>query len=33
VRGNRYVATLDKTSKFYDPEWIGELDKNGFPIS
>jgi zinc finger protein BrlA len=33
VRGNRYVATLDKTSDFYDPEWVGELDKNGYPVS
>ncbi|KAJ9616764.1 hypothetical protein H2200_000483 [Cladophialophora chaetospira] len=33
VRGNRYVATLDKNSEFYDPEWVGELDKNGYPLS
>ncbi|OAP56158.1 hypothetical protein AYL99_09337 [Fonsecaea erecta] len=32
VRGNRYVATLDKNSEFYDPDWVGELDKNGYPI-
>ncbi|KAI1621059.1 zinc finger protein BrlA [Exophiala viscosa] len=32
VRGNRYVATLDKSSEYYDPDWVGELDKNGFPI-
>jgi hypothetical protein len=32
VRGNRYVATLDKNSEYYDPEWVGELDKNGYPI-
>lgn len=32
VRGNRYVATLDKNSEFYDPEWVGELDKHGYPI-
>lgn len=33
VRGNRYVATLDKNSEFYDPEWVGELDKHGYPLS
>lgn len=32
VRGNRYVATLDKNSEYYDPEWVGELDKHGYPI-
>ncbi|EXJ91117.1 hypothetical protein A1O1_04224 [Capronia coronata CBS 617.96] len=32
VRGNRYVATLDKSSEYYDPEWVGELDKEGFPV-
>lgn len=32
ARGNRYVATLDPNSEFYDPEWIGKLDKHGFPI-
>lgn len=32
VRGNRYVATLDKNNEFYDPEWVGELDKHGYPI-
>ena len=32
VRGNRYVATLDKNSEFYAPEWVGQLDKNGFPV-
>ncbi|KIW81488.1 hypothetical protein Z517_04513 [Fonsecaea pedrosoi CBS 271.37] len=32
VRGNRYVATLDKNSEFYDPDWVGDLDKNGYPI-
>jgi len=29
---NRYVATLDKHSEFYDPEWIGDLDGEGYPI-
>ncbi|EXJ62160.1 hypothetical protein A1O7_02593 [Cladophialophora yegresii CBS 114405] len=33
VRGNRYVATLDKDSEFYDPDWVGELDKDGYPMS
>jgi hypothetical protein len=33
VRGNRYVATLDKNSEFYDPDWVGELDKDGYPMS
>lgn len=32
VRGNRYVATLDKNNEYYDPEWVGELDKHGYPI-
>ncbi|KAK7888506.1 hypothetical protein LTR67_008852 [Exophiala xenobiotica] len=32
VRGNRYVATLDKNSQYYDPDWVGDLDKNGFPM-
>ncbi|KIV97027.1 hypothetical protein, variant 2 [Exophiala mesophila] len=32
VRGNRYVATLDKGSDYYDPEWSGLLDKQGYPI-
>ncbi|KEF56818.1 uncharacterized protein A1O9_07008 [Exophiala aquamarina CBS 119918] len=32
VRGNRYVATLDRTNEYYDPEWVGELDKHGYPI-
>lgn len=32
VRGNRYVATLDRNSEYYDPEWVGELDKEGYPI-
>jgi uncharacterized Zn-finger protein len=32
VRGNRYVATLDRNSEFYAPEWAGQLDKNGFPV-
>jgi hypothetical protein len=32
VRGNCYAATLDKNSEFYDPEWVGKLDKNGYPI-
>ena len=32
VRGNRYVATLDKNSDYYDPEWVGELDKHGYPV-
>ncbi|EHY60412.1 hypothetical protein HRR83_000171 [Exophiala dermatitidis] len=32
VRGNRYVATLDKNSEYYDPEWVGNLDKDGYPI-
>ena len=32
ARGNRYVATLDKNNEYYDPEWVGELDKHGYPI-
>lgn len=32
VRGNRYVATLDKGSDYYNPEWSGVLDKQGYPI-
>lgn len=32
ARGNRYVATLDKNSEYYDPEWVGGLDKDGYPI-
>lgn len=29
---NRYVATLDEKSKFYDPEWEGELTEDGYPL-
>ena len=32
VRGNRYVASLDKTSSYYDPDWVGEIDEDGYPI-
>jgi hypothetical protein len=32
-RGNRYVATLDKNSTFYDPDWRGDIDDNGYPAS
>ncbi|KAJ9625367.1 hypothetical protein H2204_010459 [Knufia peltigerae] len=32
VRGNRYVATLDRNSEYYDPDWQGGLDRNGYPI-
>jgi hypothetical protein len=29
---NRYVATQDKNSIHYNPEWEGELDDEGYPI-
>ena len=29
---NRYVATLDATSVYYDPDWRGELEENGYPL-
>lgn len=29
---NRYVASLDKNSQFYDPDWQGALTEDGFPI-
>ena len=29
---NRYVATLDPHSEFYDPDWRGDIDCNGFPV-
>lgn len=32
VRGNRYVATLDRNSAYYDPDWQGDLDRNGYPV-
>ncbi|KIW15029.1 hypothetical protein PV08_07816 [Exophiala spinifera] len=32
VRGNRYVATLDRNSEYYDPDWQGDLDRDGYPI-
>ncbi|RMZ86278.1 hypothetical protein DV736_g6496, partial [Chaetothyriales sp. CBS 134916] len=28
---NRYVATLDKNSKYYDPDWQGDLTEDGTP--
>ena len=31
-RRNRYVATQDEQSEFYNPDWIGPLDKHGYPI-
>ena len=32
TRRNPYVATLDETNEFYNPDWIGLLDTNGNPI-
>lgn len=32
VRGNRYVATLDRNSEYYNPEWVGDLDQDGYPL-
>ncbi|KIW24814.1 uncharacterized protein PV07_10504 [Cladophialophora immunda] len=29
---SRYVATLDKDSQYYDPDWKGELDERENPI-
>jgi len=29
---NRYVATQDKNSVHYDPDWVGDLDDEGYPI-
>jgi hypothetical protein len=29
---NRYVATQDEDSPYYDPLWQGDLDADGFPI-
>ena len=29
---NRYVATLDEKSHYYDPNWIGALSEDGFPL-
>ena len=29
---NRYVATLDEKSDYYDPNWIGALSEAGFPL-
>ena len=29
---NRYVATLDRHSEYYDPDWVGELTEKGFPV-
>jgi len=29
---NQYVATLDPTCEFYDPEWRGKLTSEGFPV-
>jgi hypothetical protein len=29
---NRYVATQDENSEHYDPDWIGDLTKDGYPI-
>ena len=28
----RYVATLDRTSAYYNPDWRGELTEEGYPI-
>lgn len=29
---NKYVATLDKHSGYYDPDWEGELTEDGYPV-
>ncbi|KPI44021.1 Regulatory protein brlA [Cyphellophora attinorum] len=29
---NRYVATQDRASVHYDPDWIGELTEDGYPV-
>ena len=29
---NRYVATQDKNSIHYDPDWVGDLDDEGYPV-
>ncbi|RMD40861.1 hypothetical protein DV735_g4278, partial [Chaetothyriales sp. CBS 134920] len=29
---NRYVATQDKNSECYDPDWQGDLTEDGYPI-
>jgi len=29
---NRYVATQDKNSEYYDPEWVGDLSPDGYPM-
>ena len=29
---NRYVATQDRNSPHYDPDWVGELTEDGYPI-
>lgn len=29
---NRYVATQDENSPFFDPEWVGALTAEGYPI-
>jgi hypothetical protein len=29
---NKYVATLDKRSEYYDPDWVGDLTDAGYPI-
>ncbi|RMZ82566.1 hypothetical protein DV738_g1473, partial [Chaetothyriales sp. CBS 135597] len=29
---NRYVATQDKHSEWYDPDWQGDLTEDGYPI-
>lgn len=30
---NRYVATQDKNSEYYDPDWEGDLTEKGYPVA